>query len=603
MSESRSLRTSATALGVVVALAVRADRRGAATMLGLRLLAALANTAFAWFMKLIVDAAVARDLDAATRGAMLVAACIGLAQLGNNLAFRVRIRLEENMSLLIDDELIQLAAGVPGIEHHERPDYLKELELLSQARVSLSQTAGAVFEVAAVLVRGAGTVLLLGGLHPLLLLLPVAAIPSLLAGRRATLLREAALERTAEQSRLGRELFDLATTAPPAKELRLFGLGDELVARHHTAWMTHYDNLLRAQARGAVATTVGWLLFTGGYTAAVVFVAIRAINGALSIGDVYLAMNLAGQVNSQVAQFVATYSWSVSTMKSARRYLWLRDYAAEANRTLQVGTPASAPDRLASGIEFHEVAFRYPDTDQDVLTGVTLSIPAGTTVAFVGENGAGKTTLIKLLCRFYEPTSGTILVDGVDLRRMDIAAWRERISAGFQDFARFEFLAQHVVGVGSLPSLDDDTEVRAALARAGAPDIADQLPDGLATQLGKSFEHGAELSLGQWQQLALGRTKMRTAPLVLILDEPTASLDAQTEHALFERYAETARAIGERTGSITLLVSHRFSTVRMADLIVVIEDGRITEQGSHSQLMARDATYAELYELQARAYR
>jgi ATP-binding cassette subfamily B protein len=248
------------------------------------------------------------------------------------------------------------------------------------------------------------------------------------------------------------------------------------------------------------------------------------------------------------------------------------------------------------------VDFRYPGTDRIVLAGVNLHLPAGSTVAIVGENGAGKSTLVKLLCRFYEPTSGTITADGSDLTRIPLGQWRERIAAGFQDFARFEFVARQTVGVGDLPFVDEQPAVEAALDRAHAGDVVGRLEQGLSTQLGKSYTEGTELSGGQWQKLALGRAMMREMPLLLVLDEPTSALDAEAEHALFERYAEGARRVGEATGGITVLVSHRFSTVRMADLILVVADGRIVEAGPHPQLMRNRGLYSELYDLQASAY-
>ena len=210
---------------------------------------------------------------------------------------------------------------------------------------------------------------------------------------------------------------------------------------------------------------------------------------------------------------------------------------------------------------------------------------------------------MKLLCRFYEPTSGTIEVDGTDLSTIDVEDWRRRMSAGFQDFARFELVARESVGVGLLESIDDVDTVEQALRRAHADDVVAGLADGLDTQLGKSFEGGHDLSGGQWQKLALGRAMMRDEPLLLVLDEPTAAIDAETEHALFERYAGAAREAARRTGAITVLVSHRFSTVRMASLIVVIDGGRVIEVGDHSTLVAAGGLYAELFELQARGYR
>ncbi|HEX7137790.1 MAG TPA: ABC transporter ATP-binding protein, partial [Vicinamibacterales bacterium] len=240
---------------------------------------------------------------------------------------------------------------------------------------------------------------------------------------------------------------------------------------------------------------------------------------------------------------------------------------------------------------------------------VTLEMKPGSVVAIVGENGAGKTTLVKLLCRLYQPTKGRILVDGVELSRVPVAAWRDRLSGAFQDFFRFEFRARQVVGVGDVPRVDDEPAVRAAVDRAGADDVVSRLTSGLETQLGVTWPGGVDVSFGQWQKLALARGFMRDRPLVLVLDEPTAALDAETEHALFERYASatsggtSGRTAGTRGGAVTILVSHRFSTVRMADQIVVLDGSRVVEVGSHDDLVARGGQYAELYAIQAAAYR
>jgi ATP-binding cassette subfamily B protein len=225
-------------------------------------------------------------------------------------------------------------------------------------------------------------------------------------------------------------------------------------------------------------------------------------------------------------------------------------------------------------------------------------------VAIVGENGAGKTTLVKLLAKMYEPSSGSILVDDVPLARLPAEEWRARLAGAFQDFFRFEFRAGHTVGLGDVPRMDDRTSVAAAIDRAGAGEVIERLKSGLDTQLGPTWPEGVDLSFGQWQKLALARGFMRDQPLLLILDEPTAALDAETEHALFERYAAAARGTGTSTsGRVTILVSHRFSTVRMADLIVVLDGARLVEVGTHDELMAKSGQYAELYSIQAAAYR
>jgi len=236
------------------------------------------------------------------------------------------------------------------------------------------------------------------------------------------------------------------------------------------------------------------------------------------------------------------------------------------------------------------------------LRDVTLYLPAGSVVALVGENGAGKSTLVKLLAGLYRPTSGRVLVDGADLASFDLSSWRSRLSGAFQDYAQLEFTAGVAVGVGDVANVDDEERVRRALHDSASDDILATLPSGLGTQLGATWPDGVDLSGGQWQRLAIARGMMRADPLLLVLDEPTAALDPATEHALFERYAHAARAARGR-GSVTLLVTHRFSTVAAADLVVVLDRGRVIETGSHHELMAARGHYAELYELQAQGYR
>jgi ATP-binding cassette subfamily B protein len=286
-------------------------------------------------------------------------------------------------------------------------------------------------------------------------------------------------------------------------------------------------------------------------------------------------------------------------MEGSRRLAWLEDYAA----AVVARADLPAPSRLARGIRFEGVSFAYPGTERLVLQDLSLELPAGAVVAIVGENGAGKTTLVKLLAKFYEPTAGAIYLDDQPLARTSTEGWRPRLAGAFQDFFRFELRAWQTVGVGDGPRLEERPAVVAALQRAGADDVVANLRAGLETQLGPTWPEGVEVSFGQWQKLALARGFMREEPLLLVLDEPTAALDAETEHALFERYAAASAAGGAGNGRITILVSHRFSTVRMADLIVVLDGARLVEMGSHEELMARGGQYAELYGIQAAAYR
>jgi ATP-binding cassette subfamily B protein len=286
--------------------------------------------------------------------------------------------------------------------------------------------------------------------------------------------------------------------------------------------------------------------------------------------------------------------------------LWLEDYATSLGESAagQARPAATVPKRLRSGIRLEQVEFSYPgvESEEPTLGPLDLELPAGATVALVGENGAGKTTLVKLLAAMYRPSAGGISVDGVDLAALPTEQWRGRLSAAFQDYERLQFMLAESVGLGDLPRIEDPEAVRGALARADAGALEQSLPDGLLTRVGTGFTGGRELSGGQWQRLALARGLMRQSPLMVVLDEPTASLDAPTESALFDRYQEAAKSLAAAQGTITLLVSHRFSTVRHADLIVVLDHGRILETGTHEQLIAARGTYAELFELQARAY-
>lgn len=593
----RALRSIAT----VLSASFRADPARTTVTVFLSVAAMVTQVLSALGLRHLTDAVIQRDLGRVTATALVLALLAALGVLAGWSMFNVNVTLRENVGAYLDAQLIDLVSKVPGLEHHERSDYLDEIELLRTNRENLGGAVEATIQNIAMISQVGGTVALLGAVDPWLLLLPVFGLPSLALTAVAERRNQQAMEATAEDLRVSRHLFELATTPAPGKELRIFGIGPALIQRHDATWRRADRVLDRRLAASTALSVTGWAIFAIGFTAALATVALRVVDGQATIGDAVLTLTLAAQVNQQISGAAAMVRWLTVSLKTVGRYLWLIDYAAAARQRPE--KVSGAPDRIGNAIEFQRVTFRYPQTDTDILGDVNLRIPAGSTVAIVGDNGAGKTTLVKLLCRFYEPTEGRITVDGVDLATIDVEAWRDRMAAGFQDFARLELAAREGVGVGDLPRRADDDAVRDALERAGADGVVDTLPTGLDTQLGKSFSDGVDLSGGQWQKLALGRAMMRPAPLLLVLDEPTASLDAETEHALFERYASAARRVAAQNGAITLLVSHRFSTVRMADMIVVVNDGRVAEVGSHEELVGVGGLYAELYELQARAYR
>ncbi len=342
--------------------------------------------------------------------------------------------------------------------------------------------------------------------------------------------------------------------------------------------------------------TLAWAVFGVGYVGAIVFVARRA---GSTPGDMLLVLAAGSRLSAYIGATVGEIGFLRGVwMDGSRRLAWLEDYAASLNATADL----TVPPGVRTGIRLDHVSFSYPGTSRVVLDDVSLTLPAGAVVAIVGENGAGKTTLVKLLAKMYEPSSGSILIDDTPLARVPADAWRLRLAGAFQDFFRFELSARHSVGLGDVPRMDDEAAVLGAIDRAGANDVLARLPSGLETQLGPTWPGGVDLSFGQWQKLALARGFMREQPLLLVLDEPTAALDAETEHALFERYAEAARG-KTSDGRITILVSHRFSTVRMASLIVVLDGAKLVESGSHDQLMAKGGQYSQLYGIQAAAYR
>jgi ATP-binding cassette subfamily B protein len=509
---------------------------------------------------------------------------------------RVQRRFRDKVTIALESHVARLQATVVTVAHHERPEYLDRLSMLRNQVFVLDHMYMSLFSTLGWILRLGVTMALLASIHPALLLLAVFAIPTVLTSGWRPAVERAAQERGAQSNRLGRHLFTLATTAAPGKEVRVTGIGERLVTDRREAWERWYRPVAAARWGSAWWLALGWAIFGLAYAGAVVFVSSYLRAPASSVLLLLAAgARLSGYIGATVGEigFLRGF-W----MDGSRRLAWLEDYAASVAALGDLPVPAA----LHQGLRLEHVSFAYPGTSRVVIEDVSLLLPAGAVVAVVGENGAGKTTLVKLLAKMYEPSSGAILVDDVPLARLAAVAWRNRLAGAFQDFFRFEFRAGHTVGLGDVPRMDDDPAVAAAVDRAGAGDVVARLASGLDTQLGPTWPSGVELSFGQWQKLALARGFMRDQPLLLILDEPTAALDAETEHALFERYAAAARST-DASGRITLLVSHRFSTVRMADLIVVLDGARLVEVGTHEELMAKSGQYAQLYGIQAAAYR
>ena len=551
-------------------------------------------------LKRVTDAVVAGDVEAATTAAVFLPLLALMSQVGGHLAQVAWVELQDLNLIRGQQELGELAQGSRGLEHHERPDYADRLELMRNEGNPLYMSVRVATRTAGLVIQVLITIVMLALLEPLLLLLLLFAVAPLATARWAARNWEKAFTGAVDLSRRSTHLLDLAVRADAAKEIRIFGLEEELSRRLRDSREALRRVRFRAEYEGVVALCLGQLVFALGYVAGLVLVVRGAVAGDHTAGDVVLAVTLAAQTNALVHDIVFSSQFMQRSISAVGRLTWLQRLIPRLYPPVE--ETERVPERIERAIRFERVSFRYPGTDADVIGGIDLEIPAGTTIAFVGENGAGKSTLVKLLCRFYEPTGGRILLDGEEIARLPATEWRERIAAGFQDFVRFELVARESVGVGDLGAAEDPVAVGAAVERAAAADVVERLPDGLETELGKTFTDGQELSGGQWQKLALARAMMRERPLLLILDEPTSSLDAHAEHELFDRYAQSARAVARATGGIAVFVSHRFSTVRMADLIVVVEGGRVVEQGTHAELVALGGTYAELFALQAAAY-
>ena len=567
----------------------------------LSLVAALPDALMALWLMLLADGLLDGSPTLVAWAAGGLAASAALTWVLRVVSDRTQRRFRDRVTIALESHVAKLQASVATVEHHERPDYLDRLAVLRDQVFVLDHMYMSLFTTCGWLLRLVVTIGLLTSIHPGLVLLVPFALPTVLASTWRPAVERAAEEAGAQAQRLARHLFDVATTAPPGKEVRVTGIQDRLVRERRTAWQRWYGPVSAARWGSAAWHTGGWAVFGVAYVAAATFV---AFGTDASPGAVLLVLAAGSRLSAYIGVAVGEIGFLRGIwMDGSKRMAWLEDYAAA--KTEHADLPA--PAVLHQGIEFEGVTFAYPATDRPALRDVNLKLPAGRVVALVGENGAGKTTLVKLLAKMYEPDEGRILVDGVDLKRLKAEDWRTRLAGAFQDFFRFEFRAHETVGLGDVPRLGNGAAVQSAVARAGAEDVVEALTNGLETQLGPNWPEGVEVSFGQWQKLSLARGFMRDAPLVLALDEPTAALDAETEHALFERYAGAVQREGGHgaaaNGRVTLLISHRFSTVRMADLIVVMDGARVVESGDHDELMAANGQYAELYRIQAAAYR
>lgn len=427
----------------------------------------------------------------------------------------------------------------------------------------------------------------------LLLLLVAAIVPPFLGETRFAMLAYSLLYQWTPERRELDYLRMLGASNSSAKEVKIFGLGDHLTDRSRELFDRFYNENRHLAVRRAVTGTLLSLLPALGYYSAYAYILYRAISGTLTVGDLTFLTAAFARSRGLIEQVFSNFS---GIAEQALFVEDLFDFFRTKPAIASMPGARKAPRPIRSGYEFRDVSFAYPGSSNLVLDRVSFRIRAGERVALVGENGAGKTTLVKLLARLYDPTAGAIYLDGVDLREYDVEDLRREIGVIFQDYMRYDMRVVENIGFGRIDALDDDQRIRDAASKAYADSVVASLPLGYTQMLGRRFEGGVDLSGGQWQKIALARAYMRDAQ-VLILDEPTATLDARAEYEVFLRFSDLTR------GRMAVLISHRFSTVRMAERILVLENGRVLEQGSHEELVALRGRYAELFELQAAGYR
>jgi ATP-binding cassette subfamily B protein len=552
-----------------------------------------------WIGKLIMDqvgrAITGRPMDP-QRIWVLLAYEIGLAVLSDLLSRAINLcdsllgdKFTNHVSLRLMEHASQL--DLVSFEDPVFYDKLERARRQTTARLGMLAALAGMGQQAITLLSLSAAVI---SFSPwFLLLLVVAVIPAFLGETRFAMLAYSILYRWTPERRELDYLRMLGASSQSAKEVKIFGLGGYLAERSRDLFDGFYRENKALAIKRAVSGSLLNLLPTAGYYGAYVLILVRTLSGALTIGGLTFLAGAFARSRSLIESLFSSFN------NIAEQALYIKDLFDFFETQPGIVSPPDAlpaPRPIRSGFEFRDVSFAYSGSDRQVLNRVSFRFDAGERIALIGENGAGKTTLVKLLARLYDPTEGAILLDSVDLREYDVDGLRKEIGVIFQDYMRYDMHVRENIGFGRIEELRNQPRIEEAARKSLAQPLIAQLAHGYEQMLGRRFENGVDLSAGQWQKIALARAYMRDAQ-VLILDEPTASLDARAEYEVFQRFADLTR------DRMAVLISHRFSTVRMADRILVLADGEIIEQGTHKQLVALGGRYAELFELQAAGYR
>ena len=603
LTRSQSLKQAAANIPAAFRLVWDAHHIATIIMALLTLGGALIPATQAWVGKLIIDSVVASIngqvapqagllavLPYLTIEFVLILAQSGIAQARSLTEHILHARLNYSLNTRIIRKALSL-----DLTHFENADFYDKLQ---NARREADWRALQIMNNGFYIVQNIITLISFGAILLtfniwLTLILFGATIPAFVAQSKYAQLNFRLLSWRAPEARRMSYLEYLLTVDSSVKEVKLFGLGEPLLGRYADLfWKFMREDQALAQKRSFASFAWG-LLATLSYYFAYAWIVFRTIAGEITLGSMtmYLSIFRSSQNVFQTLFFgLSDLYENALFMSNLFAFLDLKPLMPVS------ASPTVLPRPIAHGVEFRNVSFKYPDREEYALRNVSLIIKPGEKIALVGANGAGKTTFVKLLTRLYDPSEGQVLIDGVDLREVDPNDLQKRIGVIFQDFVKYHLPARENVGFGQIDRLDDEPRIVDSATRAGADQTIRSLPQGYDTMLGKWFERGHDLSGGEWQKVALALAFMREAE-ILVLDEPTASLDAMNEYAIFQRFRELT------DNKIALLISHRFSTVRMADRIVVLDEGQVIETGTHAELLALGGEYAKLFTIQAEGYR